>query len=250
MDGSRALCMLATLVAVSCMHSVYSNYQRTYLEAFRAEESVVTIDREQMMENVRLLRDAVISEKSGLMMLVTELDTLIQRTVVLESSGFLSLSDQTRKTGGEPDCEDVEYINDFELSNEQIETMYQKYMMHMRNIKQFKSGMFMTMAAIRAKINLLEPDLSYEEPDLERPEGSAPPTANEISVHKHEQRFGMMKEIEAMLEDVRASLDAFYEDFRNMSKLARQLKCVNAHMLELIHRKHNENFVLYQLTKT
>ena len=128
--------------------------------------------------------------------------------------------------------------------------MYHKYMMHIRNIKQFKSGMFMTMAAIRAKINLLEPDLSYEETGLDQAEGSAPATPNEVSLQKHEQRFGMMKEIEGMFEDVRATLDAFYEDFRHMSKLARQLKCVNAHMLELIDGKEKENFVLYQLTKT
>lgn len=244
--------MMAILAVISCMHGTFIQYKRTFVEAFES----VKIDKQQMFENVSILRDAVITQKEELMRLMLELETLIQRTVVLETSGFLSADEQT-KLAGDPDCDDVKQFDDFQLSNDQIENLYQNYVMHMQNIKQFKSSMFMTMAAIRAKINILEPDLSYEalgldSEDLEEGETERPPlTVTDASMEKHDQRMTMMTEIEKMMEELRESLEAFYEDFRKMSQIARQMRCVNGHMLELVHGKEKkENFVLYQLAKT
>tara|TARA_B110000483_G_scaffold233192_1_gene301666 strand:+ start:1169 stop:1903 length:735 start_codon:yes stop_codon:yes gene_type:complete len=243
--------MFAILVVISFMHGTFLQYKHTFIEAFES----VNIDKNQIFENVSILRDAVINQKEELMRLMLELETLIQRTVVLETSGFLSADEQT-KLAGEPECGDVKQFQDFELSNDQIENLYQNYMMHMQNIKQFKSSMFMTMAAIRSKINMLEPDLSYESlgldsEDVEEGETeNSPLTVTDASMEKHDQRISMMKEIENMMEELRNSLDAFYDDFRKMSQIARQMRCVNGHMLELVHGKEKkENFVLYQLAK-
>ena len=251
MDGRRLLCMLAILAVISCMHGSFVQYKRTFIETFQE----ATMDKEQMFQNVSILRDAVITQKEELMQLIMDLDVLVQRTVVLETSGFLSAEEQT-KLAGDPECADVRKFNDFELSNDQMDNMYQNYTMHMRNIKQFKSSMFMTMAAIRAKINLLEPDLSYEplglDPeDLDEGQTTRPPlTVTDASMEKHDQRISMMTEIEKMVDELRMSLEAFYEDFRKMSQIARQLRCVNNHMLEILHGKEKkENFVLYQLAK-
>lgn len=242
MDGSRVFCMLAILFSVSYMHTLYSSYKQQVLEEFEAEKA--HIDKQKILENVRILRDSVIKSKGELMMMLMELETLIQRTVVLETSGFLSAKESV---GNEPKCEDVKQFDDFELSNDQIDILYKNYVMYVRNIKQFKSNMFITLAGIRAKVNMLEPDLSYEDIGVED-EDMAPVSTNEASMEKHDQRLNTMLEIDKMLEDLRGSLASFYTDFRNMSKVARQMRCVNNHMLELTHGKEKkEDFVLYKL---
>lgn len=242
MNGSRVFCMLAILFSVSYMHTLYSSYSQKVLEEFEAENAY--IDKEKLLNNVRILRDSVIKSKGELMMLLMELETLIQRTVVLETSGFLAAKDSV---GTEPNCEDVKQFDDFELSNDQIDIMYKNYVMYVRNIKQFKSNMFITLAGIRAKVNILEPDLSYEDIGVED-ESMAPVSVNEASMEKHDQRLNTMLEIDQMLEELRDSLASFYTDFRNMSKVARQMRCVNNHMLELVHGKDKkEDFVLYKL---
>lgn len=235
-------CMLAILFSVSYMHTVYSSYKQQVLEEFEAQKDY--IDKEKILNNVRILRDSVIKSKGELMMLLMELETLIQRTVVLETSGFLAAKE---RAGSEPNCADVKQFDDFELSNDQIDIMYKNYVMYVRNIKQFKSNMFITLAGIRAKVNMLEPDLSYEDIGVED-DNLTPVSTNEASMEKHDQRLNTMIEIEQMLDELRVSLASFYTDFRNMAKVARQMRCVNHHMLELVHGKEKkEDFVLYKL---
>lgn len=249
MRAGTAALMLAVLFMFAVTKSAFADYTRQYVEAFTESTDV---DRQQLLRNVNVLRNVVVKDKMTLMQELSALETLLTRTVVIETSDFLVPEDSVAATSSTAvttdaalQCDDVRK-HDVAMSNEQMTMLYEAYLLHMNNIKQFKSNIFLAIAAVRAKVNMLEPDMSVGQLDPESVEDGV--TETDASLSKSASRFAQVRDLEASLENIRAMLNAFYDDFRKLTKMARHMRCVNKRVLSLVHGDaKTENLVMYKV---
>jgi len=250
MRAGTALLMFVVLIMFAVTKSAFVDYTRQYVEVFTEEST--DVDRQQLLRNVNVLRNVVVNDKLELMQELAALETLLTRTVVIETSDFLLPEDSVAATSPtavstDPavDCQDVRK-QDVPMSNEQMTMLYEAYLLHMSNIKQFKSNIFLAIAAVRAKVNMLEPDLSVGQLDPETVADGI--TATDASLAKSASRFEQVRDLEASLENIRSMLDSFYDDFRKLTKVARHMRCVNRRVLSLVHGDaKTENLVMYKV---
>lgn len=240
--------MVLILVALAFLHQAHTDYSRAFVETFTQAESV--LDKAELVQNVNTLRNAVLNNKLELMSFMTDLETLLQRTVVLESADFMVPETSVSQNSAQQDehaidCNDVRKL-DVPMSNEQMADLYGEYVMHMTNIKTFKSNIFLLIAQIRAKVNMLEPDLSSGQAEQE--EGGEKATPSDASLERKENSLKEIEGVDEKLRELRKSLDEFYDDYRQMVRVSRQMRCVNNRILDLIHGDaKKENLVLYKI---
>jgi hypothetical protein len=231
----RAALMIMLLVSLSIIAKHF--YPSAAEEGYTSAE-----DKQKMVENVAILRNSVIAEKLRLMQMVSKLETLVQDTIVIETSDFVvpEKSSQQIEDTHALDCSEVQKM-DVPASNEQMSELYSEFVIYMTNIKTFKSNMFLMIAQLRAKINLLQPDLSTD-----IVEDSTTPTND--SLDRAESRSQNLEEIVKMVASIKEMLDSMFDNFRQLTRTARHMRCVNARIDDLIRgSEKKEDVILYKL---